>query len=138
MGRDLKKTRRKRKKRDPVQCVYKQVPLRFNPAEGLRDHLDCASDSEYLSANSHPSFLKSSSQGKLADISGLPWVYCKYSGGQRKPQRKEGQVRAVQSSLAGVCGDEGSGPDVNNACHMDRLLVLDCGEGNSLHVNKKL
>ena len=49
--------------------------LGFNPAEGLRHRLDCASDSGYLSTNSCPSYFESCSQGKPPDISGPPYRY---------------------------------------------------------------
>lgn len=91
--------------REPMQSIYQQVPLGFNPAEGLRDHLDCASDSGHLSANSCPSFFESCSQGQLNDISGPPCGYAVNAQVAKESQGKEGQVRSVQICLAGVCGD---------------------------------
>lgn len=136
------KTRRKGKGMAPMQSVYKQVPLGFNLAEDLRDHLDYASDSGYLSTNYCPIFFESCSQGQLYDISGHPVVMLRMLKWTKKDPRDK-RIGKSSPKLSGWGVWEwnrlrGSGPGANNACHMYRILVLCCAKGNSLHINKKL
>lgn len=115
--------------------------FRFNPAKGLRHHLDCASDSGYLSTNSHPSYFESCSQGQPPDLSGPPCGYVENAQvAKESPKEKKDRSEQSKAVWLGCVKTEqprGSRPGVNDASHRYRILVLCYAKGNSPHVSEK-
>ena len=81
-----------------------------------------------------PSFFETAPRGSL--LTSANAQVAKESPRGKNDRSK--QSKAIWLGVVGMEQAQGSRLGVKNACHMDRILLLYCGKGKSLHVNKKL